>query len=233
MMQRQFERELDELKQQVLTMAGLTERALDTATRALVEHDPEAARAVIAGDDRIDQHEVEIDRLATEFIVRHQPLATDLRFVIVAVKLGPELERVADNAVNISRCVLDLEDQEVALPLPDLPRMLALARAMVADAIAAYVSRDADAAREVIRRDDEVDDLYWKVFREVLKLMIDNPETITRSIRLILVARYAERVADQATNMAEEVVYLVEGRPVRHASLEEQTAPPAGGDEGD
>lgn len=218
-MQRQFETELEEIKRAILSMAGLVERTLEDSSRALITQDSELAETVIATDDEIDQWEVEIDRLATEFIARHQPAATDLRFVIVAIKLGPELERIADNAVNIAQRTLHLCKYPLLKPLLDLPRMLAQARAMVSDAIAAYVARDAVAAREVILRDDEVDALYMQIFRELLTFMIEDPATISRAIDLILVARFAERIADQATNIAEEVVYLVEAEPIRHQHL--------------
>jgi phosphate transport system protein len=214
---RLFQEGLDELKQKILSMAGLTEKALDNTARALLHRDADLARLVVEMDDQIDQYEVAIDRQATELIARHQPMATDLRFVIVAIKLGPEIERIADNAVNIARAVIDLDEQPVAKPLLELPRMLALARAMVADAIAAYVARDPRQAWDVIHRDDDVDDLYWEIVRGLLTSMIEQPETITRSISLVLVARYAERIADQATNIAEEVIYLVDGEPVRHS----------------
>jgi len=215
-MARQFEQDLDQIKQQVLSMAGLVEKSLDDVAKVLVVRDLELARAVIRGDDRIDACEVEIDRLATEFIARHQPMATDLRFVIVAIKLGPELERIADNAVNIARYLIDIEGALGPRALFELPRMLALSRAMVADAIAAYVSRSVVSAREVIARDDEVDRLYWGHYRELLGEMAVAPERVATLIVLLLVARFAERIADQATNIAEEVVYLVEGQPIRH-----------------
>jgi phosphate transport system protein len=222
-MERQFETELRQIRHTILTMAGLVEKSLDEAARALVERDVELARVVIGRDDEIDQYEVEIDRLSTEFIARHQPTAADLRFVIVAIKLGPELERIADNAVNIAERIEGLEGQALVKPLIDLPRILALSHAMVSDAIAAYVARDSVAAREIIRRDDEVDGLYWQIFRELLTFMISDPTTISQAIDLILIARFAERIADQATNIAEEVVYLVEAKPIRHQ--------PIGGDE--
>jgi len=215
-MHRQFEEELEQLKQSVLAMAGLVERSLEDAAKALVERDVDRAEQIIRRDDEIDRLEIEIDRLATEFIARHQPTATDLRFVIVAIKLGPELERIADDAENLAHRVLHLAKQPLLKPLVDLPRMLALAHAMVADAITAYVNRDPMAAREIIQRDDEVDTLYWQVFRELLTFMMEDPSTITRAIDLILVARFIERMADQATNIAEEVVYLVEAVPIRH-----------------
>ena len=215
-MHRQFEHELEEIKLGILSMAGLVEKCLDDIATALTNQDSELAEAVIAMDEEIDHREVEIDRLATEFIARHQPTATDLRFVIVAIKLGPELERIADNAVNIAERVLHMSKYPLVKPLIDLPRMLGLAHAMVSDSIAAYVARDAKAARQIIRRDDEVDSLYMQIFRELLTYMIEDPKTISRAIDLILVARFIERIADQATNIAEEVVYLVEARPIRH-----------------
>jgi phosphate transport system protein len=221
-MQRQFEEELEEIKRSILSMAGLVEKGLDDIATSLNDQDCELAEAVIAMDEEIDQHEVEIDRLATEFIARHQPAATDLRFVIVAIKLGPELERIADNAVNIAERVLHMSKYPLLKPLNDLPRMLGLAHAMVSDSIAAYVARDAAAAREIILRDDEVDALYMKIFRELLSFMIEDPSTISRALDLVLVARYVERIADQATNISEEVVYLVEAKPIRHANFPEE-----------
>ncbi len=215
-MQRQFEEELDDIKHSILAMAGLVEKALDDVAQALTERDSALADDIIARDDEIDRFEVEIDRLATEFIAKHQPTATDLRFVIVAIKLGPELERIADNAVNIAYRILHLSKYPLLKPLIDLPRMLGLAHAMVSDAIEAYVHRDSEAAREIIRRDDEVDGLYVQLFRELLTFMIEDPQNISRSIDLILVARFIERIADQATNICEEVVYLVEAEPIRH-----------------
>jgi phosphate transport system protein len=215
-MHRQFEEELEEIKAGVLEMAGLVEKSLDMVSRALVERDSKLAQEVIDLDDTVDQFEITLDRLTTEFIARHQPMAGDLRFVVVAVKLGPELERMADNAVNIAQRVLHLNAQPQLKPLIDLPRMLAVARSMVSDAIAAYVARDALAARAIIPRDDEVDSLYWQIFRELLTFMMEKPNTITIAIDLILVARFAERIADQATNVCEQVVYLVEGEPITH-----------------
>lgn len=219
-MHRQFEEELDEIKRSILSMAGLVELSMAEVARALADPDLELAEGIIERDDEIDHWEVEIDRLATEFIAKHQPTATDLRFVIVAIKLGPELERIADNAVNIAERILHLSKYPLLKPLIDLPRMLGLAHAMVTDAIAAYVDRDPKAAREIISRDDEVDDLYWQVFRELLTFMIEDPENISRAIDLILVARFIERIADQATNICEEVVYLVEAEPIRHTREE-------------
>jgi phosphate transport system protein len=215
-MHRQFEEELDEIKRTILTMAGMVEKGLADVAKALTTCDSELARGVIAMDDEIDQYEVRIDRLATEFIAKHQPTATDLRFVIVAIKLGPELERIADNSVNIAERLLDMCTAARIKPTEDLHRMFALANAMVSDAIAAYVARDAEAARAIIRRDDEVDTLNWSIFRAMIQRMVDDTEVIARAIDIVLVARFIERIADQATNISEEVVYLVNARPIRH-----------------
>jgi phosphate transport system protein len=220
-MQRQFEIELDEIKRTILTMAGMVEKGLVDVSKALAMGDAELAESVIAMDDEVDQYEVEIDRLATEFIAKHQPTATDLRFVIVAIKLGPEIERIADNSVNIAGRVRHMSKYPPLNAAKDLPRMLGLAQAMVNDAIASYVARDAAAARAVIRRDDEVDALYWSIFRELIRFMGDDSESISRAIDLILIARFIERIADQATNISEEVVYLVDAQPIRHVDEEE------------
>jgi phosphate transport system protein len=232
-MRRQFEIELDRLKQRVLTMAGLVEQSLDEVARALTTRDVELARRVIERDDEIDDLEIAIDREATQVIMRHQPLATDLRFVIVAIKLGPELERIADNAVNIARSVVEMHDQTPPPQITRIPRLLGLSRAMVTDAIAAYVARDTGGAREVIDRDDEVDELYWTLFHEMLETMIEDRATIQRGLSLILIARYVERIADQATNICEEVVYLVEGQPIRHGGGSETANTDRLTDEGD
>ena len=220
-MQRQFEHELDEIKRTILAMAGMVEKGLVDVSRALAMGDADLADSVIAMDDEIDQHEVEIDRLATEFIAKHQPTATDLRFVIVAIKLGPEIERIADNSVNIASRVRHLCKERPFAGTSDLPRMLGLAQAMVNDAISSYVSRDADLARDVIRRDDEVDALNWSIFRELINHMAADTESIACAIDYILIARFIERIADQATNISEEVVYLVEAEPIRHVDEEE------------
>lgn len=220
-MQRQFEMELDEIKRTILAMAGMVEKGLVDVSRALAMGDADLADSVIAMDDEIDQYEVEIDRLATEFIAKHQPTATDLRFVIVAIKLGPEIERIADNSVNIASRVRRLCKDRPFSGTKDLPRMLGLAQAMVNDAIASYVARDADLARQVVLRDDEVDELNWSIFRELIEHMVDDPESIACAIDYILIARFIERIADQATNISEEVVYLVEAEPIRHVDEEE------------
>ena len=224
-MQRPFETDLDAIKERVLTMAGLAEKSLDDVAKVLATGDPGLARAVLDRDDRIDACELEIDRLGTEFIVRHHPMAGDLRFVITAIKIAPRLERIGDNAVNIARYLLDIMDGPWTPTSPDVPRTLALARAMVADVVEAFVSRDVSAAREIIRRDDEVDRLYWRIFRDLLETIRAQPDNVHNLMSQVLVARFAERIGDQATNIAEEIIYLVEGEAVKHSP---NTAPTTG-----
>jgi phosphate transport system protein len=225
-MQRPSDTDLDAIKEKILTMAGLAEKSLDDVAKVLATGDPELARAVLVRDDRIDACELEIDRLGTEFIVRHHPMAGDLRFVITAIKIAPRLERIGDNAVNIARYLLDIMDGPWTPASADVPRTLALARAMVADVIEAFVSRDVAAAREIIRRDDEVDRLYWRIFRHLLETIRAQPENVHNLMSQVLVARFAERIGDQATNIAEEIIYLVEGEAVKHSPLGASTTGP-------
>ncbi|MGD8439992.1 MAG: phosphate signaling complex protein PhoU [Holophagae bacterium] len=218
-MPRIFDTDLNAIKQELLTMAGLAEKSLDDVAKVLATGDRELARSVIERDDRIDRCELTIDRLGTEFIVRHHPMAGDLRFIITAIKIAPRLERIGDNAVNIARYVLDIMAGPWSAPVPEVPRILAQARAMVTDVVTAFVSRDADRAREIIRRDDQVDRLYWNLFRALLDRIRTEPEAVHNLITQVLVARFAERIGDQATNIAEEIIYLVEGAPVKHSPL--------------
>ncbi len=213
--------ELDGLKQLLLTMAGEVEHQFGQAMRALVERDSDAAHAVIEGDAVIDGRELEVDQRAVELIVRERPLARDLRLVITAGKIAPDLERIGDHAVNIAEQVLQLNRVPPLKRFVILPRMGETAAGMIRDAIAAFVAGDADAARDVIARDDEVDAMHEEVFRELLTYMLQDPTTIQRALALLLVARSMERVADQATNISEQVVYLVEGRDIRHRHPED------------
>lgn len=215
-MERPIDAELAKLKEKLLTMAGEVEQQLALAVRSLVERDAAAAEEVMAADFRVDEREKEVDRLAVEIIVRERPLASDLRLVITATKIAPDLERVGDHAVNIAEQALVLNRMPPLKPFVTLPRMADIARDMIRQALQAYVAHDARLAREVIARDDVVDALHEEVFRELLTYMLGDPQTIPRALALILVARSLERIADQATNIAEQVVYLVEGQDIRH-----------------
>ena len=214
--------ELASLKQLLLTMAGAAESQLVRAIRALVERDSALAQSAIAGDGVVDDQELEVDHRVVELIVRERPLARDLRLVVTATKIAPCLERVADHAVNIAEQALSLNRVPPLKPFVTLPRMADTATGMVRDAIAAFVHGDAAAARAVIARDSSVDAMHEEIFRELLTYMMEDPRTIPRALALLLVTRSLERVADQGTNIAEQVVYLVEGRDIRHGRGEER-----------
>ena len=214
--------ELASLKQLLLTMAGAAESQLVRAIRSLVERDSALAESAIAGDGVVDDQELEVDHRVVELIVRERPLARDLRLVVTATKIAPCLERVADHAVNIAEQALSLNRVPPLKPFVTLPRMADTATGMVRDAIAAFVHGDAAAARAVIARDSSVDAMHEEIFRELLTYMMEDPRTIPRALALLLVTRSLERVADQGTNIAEQVVYLVEGRDIRHGRGEER-----------
>ncbi len=216
MPERPLEHDLEELKKLLLTMAGEVERQLTLAIRALVERSSELAEQVIAEDEVIDRREIEVDRRVLELIVRARPMARDLRMVMTAVKIAPDLERVADHAVNIARQAIALNRVPSLKPFITIPAMADAATRMVRDAIGAFVQGNSQLARHVIARDDEVDGMHEQVFRELLTYMMEDPKTIHRALALLLVSRSLERIADQGTNIAEQVVYLVEAEDVRH-----------------
>jgi phosphate transport system protein len=224
-METTMERELGALTQALVAMAGEVERQLELAIRALVERDSAVGEAVIAGDEVVDRREVEIDHLALELIVRQRPLARDLRLVMAAIKLAPELERVADHAVGIARQALILNSVPPLKPFVTIPRMAEVASSMVRDAVNAFVRHDAGLARAVIARDDELDAMHESVFRELLTYMMADPTTIPRALALLLISRSLERVGDQGTNMGEQVVFLVEGEDIRHRHEPAEQAP--------
>ena len=215
-MQTTLEKELDSLRQLLLTMGGEAERQLEHAIAALVERDSAAADDVIAGDVVLDRREMEVDHRVIELIVREQPKATDLRLVISALKVAPCLERVADHAVNIAQQALKLNRVPPLKPFITTPRMAETAMGMVRDALGAFVRRDTAMAREVITRDDRVDGMHEEISRELLTYAMADPGTIPRVLALAMVARSLERIADQGVNIAEYVVFLVEGEDIRH-----------------
>ena len=208
--------ELDELKKLLLTMAGEVERQLTDAIRALIERDSALAEAVIVGDAIIDAREIEVDHRVVELVVRERPMARDLRLVFTAIKIAPCLERVADHAVNIAEQAITLNRVPPLKPFVTMPRMAETAVGMVRDAIGAFIRSDSALAREVITRDDIVDAMHEEIFRELLTYMMEDPRTIPRALALLLIARSLERVADQGTNISEQVVFLVEGQGIRH-----------------
>jgi phosphate transport system protein len=215
-MERHFERELDALKEQLLLMGGRAEQIVRKSIEALRRRDVEQAKSTFDDDRQIDRLEIDIEERCIKLFALQQPLATDLRFIMSALKISNDLERVGDHAVNIAQSAIKLGTEPPLKPLVDIPRMAGLATSMLHDALDAFVRSDADTARRLCRRDDEVDQLNRQVFRELLSYMIESPATITRAMELILVARNLERVADLATNVAEEVVFIAEARIIKH-----------------
>ena len=215
-MQRHFHEELEALKQTLLAMGGLVEDQIRWVMTALLERDDEQARDVIDRDHQVNAYENEIDEKCVELLALHQPAAGDLRFITTAMKIVTDLERIGDQAVNIAQRALELNREPQLKPYIDLPRMAEKAQAMMKESLDAFVSRDASLARRVRGQDEAVDALNHQIFRELLTFMMEDPSTIPRAIRLILIARFLERVADHATNIAEMVVFLVESKIVRH-----------------
>lgn len=213
---RHFHDELSDLKVRLLTMSGEAEAALSTAVEALLERDEARARQVIAADRTIDEMEMQIEEQCIRLLALQQPMARDLRMVTSALKIANDLERVGDHAVNISESTLRLMQSRPIAPEPELIEMARLAREMLADALEAFVRGDATAGRDVCRRDDKVDSLHSSVFRILLTHMMEDPHTIGAGMDLFLVSRNLERIADLATNIGEDVVFLVEGKSIKH-----------------
>jgi len=218
--ERKFEREIEELKQQLLLMGGRAEAIVLKAVESLRHRDQDQAREVFDDDHVLDRMEIDIEERCIRLLALQQPMARDLRTIMAALKISNDLERVGDHAVNIAGGTVRLAEQPMLKPLVDIPRMANLAVGMLHDALDAYVQNDGDRARLLVRRDDEVDLLNRQVFRELVTFMIEDHATITRAMELILVARNLERVADLATNVAEEVVFIAEARIIKHHAEE-------------
>ena len=215
-MHRHFDEELQALKNDLLDMGGRAEAVIQKSIEALKRRDPRLADEAIADDRAIDRLEIDIDERCVSLLALRQPMAVDLRFITAALKIGNDLERVGDHAVNIAGSAKRLASEPPLKPLVDIPRMADLAATMLREGLDAFVRRDSSTARELVKRDDEVDALNHQMFRELLSFMIEDPRTITRAMELILVARNLERVADLATNVAEEVVFIAEARIIKH-----------------
>jgi len=214
---RHFHQQLDTLKQRLLAMSERAESLVDLAVDALLSHDAAKAEAVIIADAEVDDLEIEIEQLGIALLALQQPMARDLRFIISAIKISSDLERVGDHAVNISQSVerLTALGQSI-MPDPEIEEMARRSREMLGDALDAFVRADGTLAREVCARDDQVDALHDSVFRILVTHMMENPHTISAAMELFLVSRNLERVADLATNIAEDAVYLAEGKQIKH-----------------
>ncbi|HEX9160968.1 MAG TPA: phosphate signaling complex protein PhoU [Thermoanaerobaculia bacterium] len=217
-MTRHFDRDIEHLKELLLRMGAMVEDAINDSIRALLERDSVVAERVIAADDTIDLMELEIDQHTVELIAKMQPAAVDLRFVTTAMKITPELERIADLAVDVCERAVELNREPLLKPLIDIPRLARMAQEMVRQSLDSFVRRDASLARQVIARDDEVDMLTEQSFRELLTYMLEDSRNISRAIRLTFVGKYFERMADSATNICEMVVFLVEGKIIKHSN---------------
>jgi phosphate transport system protein len=222
------------LKQRLLDMSARAEELVDIAVEALLSRDQDKADAVIQGDRDVDQRELEVERLAIELLALQQPMARDLRFIISAIKISSDLERVGDHAVNIAQSALRIMALRSPLMIdPAIEDMARRARRMLSDALDAFVRADGALGREVCKSDDQVDALHDSVFRILLTHMMADPKTINPSLELLLVSRNLERVADLATNIAEDAVFLAEGKQIKHRAEMDEAAPSAARRTGD
>jgi phosphate transport system protein len=215
-MERHFDLDLQQLKERILYMGSLAETMIHIAIKALVDRKRDLVKDVYRQEEEVNKLQIEVDDRALQMIALHQPAASDLRFITGAMKINSDLERIADQAVNICETTEYLLEEPPLKPLIDVPRMAQIASKMLKDALDSFVNRDENLARSVLVRDDQVDELKDQVFRELLTYMISDPATIKRAIDLILISRNLERIADHATNIAEDVVFVVAGKDIRH-----------------
>lgn len=214
-------RDLDNLKREILTMGGMVEEALDKSINAVMNRDADLAREVLHGEEAINTKELEISEEALKVLALHQPVAVDLRYVIAVIMVNNDLERVGDLAENIAERTLDMARLSEE-PVPyDLSQMAETVRLMVRESLDSLVNQDVPKARRVCELDDEVDDLHREVYRIMRALMKEDPESVDRATHVISTSRALERVADHATNIAEDVVFMVEGEIIRHGGIEE------------
>lgn len=213
----EYEKMLQQIRERLLLMAGRVEMIIHGSIQALIERDAESAQATIELDHQINRDEIETDELCLVVLARWQPLATDLRFITLALKMVTDLERIGDLAVNICERVVWLSGVPPLKPYIDIPRMSEIVQGMLHDAVEAFVAGDDARAGEVIGRDDEVDELYRKVFLELVELMRTDREKVLPGLQVQSVAKLLERMADHCTNLAEQVIFLVRGQDVRHA----------------
>jgi phosphate transport system protein len=216
-MERHFDEELNGLHQEILKMAALAQEAIKNSIEALKNRDKPQAQSVIDQDDKVDELELAIDERCIDLIARHQPMARDLRFITTGMKINAELERIADLAVDISQRVIELLDKPLLKPLIDIPKLSTVAQNMVRDAIDSFVKNDVELAKKVVISDSEADRLRNLVQGELINdYLAKDASTAPRAVPLLLITRHLERICDHATNIAEDVVYMVEGKVVKH-----------------
>jgi phosphate transport system protein len=219
-MVRQKEQDIEALKERVLKMGGFVEESIRKSVKALVERDRNLAIEVIDGDAIVNNFDVEIEEECIRFLAIWQPSGSNLRFVTTAIKIITDLERMGDLAVDIGERTIELNDEPPLKPYIDIPRMAEAAQKMLKDSLDAFVAKDADLALEVCAADDFVDNLNQQIFNELLVYMLKDPKNISRAVRLTYITKYLERIADHATNIAEMVVYMVQGKVIRHTACE-------------
>ncbi len=208
--------ELGHLKEMLVKMAALVESAIQNGVQSLVERNSDLARSVMEGDHKVNALDVQIDEECIRLLALKQPMGKDLRFITTAMKITSDLERIGDNAVNIAERALELNEEPLLKPYIDIPRMSRISRGMVRDTINAFINEDTQLAKDVIMRDDEVDDLNEMVWKELMFIMTQDHSTVSRGVKISYVSKYIERIADHATNIAETVIYMVEGKIIRH-----------------
>ncbi len=213
---RHFQEELEGLIERLLSMGGLAEERVRRAVRAVADREPGVLESVLSGDEPINELHMEIDDRSVKLLALHQPVAADLRAIVAAVKINSDLERVGDLAVNIAEAGTRYLQHPPVKPLIDIPRMGDIAQVMLRDALDAFVGRDTALAESVLAKDDTLDALKTQIFRELLTFMLQDPTTIEPSLDLILISRHLERIGDHATNIAEDVIFMVSARDVRH-----------------
>lgn len=213
---RVFDLELKELKENLLYEGVLVERSIQSAIKALLERNSEVAQKVIEDEELIDAKEIEIDEFCLKLLALRQPAARDLRSITTAIKINYDLERIGDLAVNISERAIDLNKEPQLKPYIDLPKMADIVQAMVKESLEAFVNENVDLAYKVTRDDEKVDELLDQIFRELLTYMMQDLRTISRATRLLFIAKYLERAADHAVNIAELVIFMVQGKIIRH-----------------
>jgi phosphate transport system protein len=211
-----FQKELQELKEDLLKMAALVEEAISTAVQCLVGRDSDLAKKTFEGEDQINRMEIDIEDTCLKLLALMHPMAADLRFITSAMKIITDLERMGDQAVNIAERAISLNQEPQLKPYIDIPKIAEIAQSMVKDVLDAFVNSDSKLARSVCERDDMVDGLNDQVFRELLTFMMSDPQTITRAVHLMIVCRCLERIADHATNIAEDVIFLVDASVIKH-----------------
>ena len=222
---RHFQEELEQLKARLLEMGGLAEEQVRLAVKGLVHRDRDLIARVLTGDDPLNALHIELDNRCFTLLALYQPMAVDLRAIVAAVKINTDLERVGDLAINIAEAAQRYVAHPPVKKLIDIPRMANIAQSMLRDALDAFVRRDTDLAQTVLNEDDTLDSLKTQIFRELLTYMLADPSTIEPALDLVLVSRHLERIGDHATNIAEDVIFMVSAKDVRHHAADGKASP--------